>query len=106
MLFKNIEISAKMHGRTFAGSQVEVKIDNVGAFLETSWRAKLRSKLRFKKCIRRNTNRVSIYPTSIHTLIGFYIICHSLNHNLRCPALVLHLPISRRIRLQQAPFPR
>lgn len=91
---------------TFTSSQIEIKINNVGALLVTSWRAKLGSELWLKKSIWWNPNRVPINPTCFNTLISLYVFSHPLNHHFWCPALVLHASITRHRCLQQTPFPR
>lgn len=95
--------------RTLSGSQIEVKVNNVGAVVVASGRAKLGHEVGLKKAVGGDTNRVAVKSTSLNTVVGLDVPRHPLHHHFRRPALVLHaiaiLPFRRR-RLQQTPFPR
>lgn len=67
---------------TFSGGQVEVKVNNIGAFVVTIRGAELRGKLSLKQRIRRNSNRVSINSTCIYTFICLNVFPHVSNDNL------------------------
>lgn len=92
--------------RTFAGGEVEVEVDYVGAAVVAWSRAELGGELGVEECVGGDPGGVPINPTSPDAVVGLNPLRHLLHHHLRRPALELRLPIAAPIVLQQAPLPR
>lgn len=91
---------------TFAGGEIVVEVDDVGAVVVAWSGAELGGEVGLEECVGGDACGFPINPASPDAVVGLDPPGHLLHHHLGRPALVLRLPIAAPIVLQQAPLPR